>query len=521
MGSDYSGKVATADQMRRFDAEAIGEFGVPGLVLMENAGRLVFEAVCDLLGPVSGRLVSVVAGRGNNGGDGFVAARHLRGAGALVRVFLLGDADDVKGDAGVNLNIIRTNGLMVESVKSAEEMKSALADSNVVLDAIFGTGLKGDIEGLAADAIMEINGCGQPVVAVDLPSGLDADTGRILGVCVEADCTVTFGLPKLGHFMYPGASYVGSLRVGEIGIPHVIFDEADIEVAGADWVIDHLPARPFDANKGIFGTTLIIAGSSGFTGAAILASEAALRSGAGLSVLALPVSLQDVAAAKLTEVMTRGLPENAGRAIGAKALMPALELAQKASSVVLGCGLGTDKETCEFVGQFVRSVRTPLTLDADGLNCLTEDLGALEGDHGEIVITPHPGEMARLLGTTPAEVQSNRLAAAREAAARFNCVVTLKGARTVTADPSGKVFINLTGNSGMATAGTGDVLSGVIGGLISQRVSVLDAAVCGVYIHGRAGDIAASSVGEVGMIASDVLTGVPFAFKDLCEFDDE
>lgn len=520
MDSEYSGKVATADQMRRFDTAAIEEYGVPGVILMENAGRHVFEAVRDLLGTVSGRMVTVVSGRGNNGGDGFVAARHLREAGALVRVFLIGDPGDVKGDAKVNLDALMSGGQVVESVKSAADMKPALAGCNVVLDAIFGTGLKGDIEGLAADAIMEINGCGRPVVAVDMPSGLDADTGRVLGVCVEADFTVTFALPKLGHFMYPGASYVGDLRVGDIGIPHALFEQVGTETAGADWVIDHLPVRPFDANKGTFGTTLVLAGSSGFIGAAVLASEAALRSGAGLSVLALPASLQDTAAAHLTEVMTRGLPETPGRALSAKALRPALELAEKASSVVLGCGIGTDGETADFVREFIASIKKPLVLDADGLNSLVEDKGALEGDHGELVITPHPGELARLLGTTVLEIQSNRLDAARETAARFNCVVVLKGARTITADPSGRAFINLTGNSGMATGGTGDVLAGAIGGLISQRVPVMDAAVCGVYVHGCAGDIAASELGEVGMIAGDVLAALPFAFKELVESTD-
>ena len=511
----YARKAATAEQMRDFDRRAEQEFGVPSSVLMENAGRHVSEAIRDMLGSVRGKRIAIVAGAGNNGGDGFVAARHLHDAGAEAAIFLLGDPASVKGDAKINLDILLKTGFTVKSVQSASELEAPLAHSDAVVDAIFGTGLRGEVRGLAAEVIQAINASGRPVVAVDVPSGLDADTGQILGVCVNADRTVTFALPKIGLLAYPGASCVGQLIVADIGIPHQLYDEVDVELPGEEWVAARLPKRPPDAHKGTFGSVIVIAGSVGLTGAAAMAAESALRSGAGLSTLAVPASLQDLMAVKLTEVMTHGLPETESRAIGAKAVEAALSLCEKATAVVLGCGIGTHPETCEFVSRFVRSVRKPMIVDADGLNCLAGDASALEGEHGEIVITPHPGEMARLLGTTAQEVQSNRMDAARKAASRFHCVTVLKGARTLIADPSGRAFVNPTGNSGMATGGTGDVLAGAIGGLLAQGLSPLDAAVCGAFVHGMAGDIAASAIGEAGMIAGDVLRALPAALKEL------
>ena len=510
-----AGKVATAEQMRELDRRAAEDFGVPSIVLMENAGRHVFEAVRELLGSVAGRRVTVAAGRGNNGGDGFVAARHLRDAGADVSVLLLADPADVKGDAKANLDILLKTGLPVNSIQSASEIESVLIHSHAIIDAIFGTGLRGEVEGLPADVIRAVNASRRPVVAADVPSGLDADTGRIWGVCVSADCTVTFALPKIGLLTYPGAACVGRLIVADIGIPHELYDEINVELPDEKWVAARLPGRPPDAHKGTFGTAIVIAGSPGLTGAAAMAAEAALRSGAGLCTLGVPVGLQDIMAAKLTEVMTRGLPETEGRALSAGALDAALELCEKGTAVVLGCGLGTHPETAEFVRRFVQAVRKPMVVDADGLNCLAGDVRVLEGDHGDLIVTPHPGEMARLLGTTAEQVQSNRVDTAREAASRFHSIVVLKGARTLIAEPSGRVFINPTGNVGLATGGTGDVLAGAIGGLLAQGLSPFDAAVCGVFVHGRAGDIAAWRIGVAGMIAGDVLRAVPEALREL------
>ncbi len=510
-------KVATAEQMRGFDRRASEEFGVPSIVLMENAGRSVFETVRENLGSLEWKHVTVVAGRGNNGGDGFVVARHLHDAGARVSVFLLGKPEDVRGDARVNLDILLESGIPVPSITSADEIAVSLTHSHLVVDAIFGTGLRGEVTGLPADVIRAISAARKPTVAVDIPSGMDADTGEILGVCVRADTTVTFALPKIGLLTYPGAACVGKLVVADIGIPKCLYEEVTVEFLDDAMVASRLPARPPDAHKGTFGTAIVIAGSLGLTGAAAMASEAALRAGAGLSTLGCASSLQDVMAIKLTEVMTRGLPETDARSISSGALDPALELIEKGDSVVLGCGLGTHPDTCDFVHRLVKSVRKPMIIDADGLNALAKDTGTLEGDHGDLVLTPHPGEMARLLGTDTQAVQSNRMDVVREAASRFRCVVVLKGARTLIADPSGRVRINPTGGPGLATGGTGDVLAGTIGGLLAQGLSPLDAAICGAFIQGRAGDIAAEQLGAAGVIAGDVLRALPYALKELYE----
>ena len=508
-------KVATAEQMRGFDRRASEEFGVPSIVLMENAGRSVFEAVRDALGGLENRHITIVAGRGNNGGDGFVVARHLREAGARVSVFLLGSPEDVGGDARTNLDMLLESGVAVSGVASANDITAALATSHAVVDAMFGTGLRGEVTGLPAEVISAINAAGKPVVAVDIPSGMDADTGEILGACVEADCTVTFALPKIGLLTYPGAACVGQMTVADIGIPKCLYDGITVELVDESMAASKLPARPPDAHKGTFGTAVVIAGSLGMTGATAMASEAALRAGAGLSTLGCPAGLWNVMAAKLTEVMTRGLPDGGNGAFSADAVSQALELIEKGDSTVVGCGIGTHAGTIEFVHRLVKLARKPMIVDADGLNALAQDVGILEGEHGDLVLTPHPGEMSRLLGTSVQAVQSNRMDVAREAASRFRCVVVLKGARTLIADPSGRVFINPTGGPGLATGGTGDVLAGAIGGLLAQGLSPLDAAVCGAFVHGRAGDIAAEELGAAGTIAGDVLGALPYALKEL------
>lgn len=510
-------KVATAEQMREFDRRTAEEFGVPSLVLMENAGRHVAETAARMLGSPHERRVVIVAGSGNNGGDGFVAARHLHDAGAVVSVFLLADPGRVKGDAKVNLDILLDRGFSVQQVNDASQLADALSDADLVVDAIFGTGLHGDVSGLIRDVISAMNAAQTPVLAVDIPSGVDADSGKIWGVAVRADCTVTFALPKIGLLVYPGASCVGELTVADIGIPDQLFDEVMVEMPTREWVAARLPHRPPDAHKGTFGTTLVIAGSPGLTGAAAMAAESALRAGCGLSTLAVSAGLQDLMATKLTEVMTRGLPETEDRAISSDAVRDALALSERATAVVLGCGLGTHPETAKFVRRFVKSATKPIIIDADGLNAFAGDTRVLEEQHTDLILTPHPGEMSRLIGTAASEVQSNRIETARSAAARFRSVVVLKGARTLIAEPGGRVYINTTGNPGMATGGTGDVLAGIIGGLLAQGMSASGAAVCGVYVHGLAGDIAAESVGAAGMIAGDVIRAIPYALKQLYE----
>lgn len=507
-------KLATTEQMRMFDRLASDRYGVSSIVLMENAGRLVYDAVLGVLGSVSAKRIVVISGKGNNGGDGFVVARHLRDTGAIVRVYTIGDAAEFKGDAKTNYDILMSTGFDITSITTIEDIGD-LSRCDAVIDAIYGTGLKGDITGLAGDVIDAVNRCGKPVIAVDVPSGIDADTGGIHSVCVKADVTATFALPKPGLFLYPGAAYTGLVIAGDIGIPHELYADIKIEITTPEFVTGSLPVRSPDAHKGTFGTVAVIAGSRGMAGAAALASEAVLRVGAGLSILCVPVGLRDIMAIKLTEVMTRGLPETSDGMLSSAAVDDALRICEKASAVVLGCGLGLSEDTIEFVNGILRSSKTSMVIDADALNCISQQNGNPAKLQDNTVITPHPAEIARLLGTTTAEIQSDRLGAAKNASQQFGCVVVLKGAGTVIANPAGRVYVNTTGNPGMATGGTGDVLAGMIGGLMSQGMPAFDAAVSGVFIHGAAGDIAAKAIGESGMLAGDLLNAVPAALKEL------
>ncbi|MHB1457553.1 MAG: NAD(P)H-hydrate dehydratase [Armatimonadota bacterium] len=507
-------KLSSAEQMREFDRLATERYGVPSIVLMENAGRLVHDAVHTILTSVAKKRIVVIAGKGNNGGDGFVAARHLRDAGADVCVYILSDADTIKGDAKVNLDILNKTGFFISTITAVRDIEEDLNKCDALVDAVYGTGLNGDITGLPADVINAVNQCRKPVISVDIPSGVDAETGQIHGVSVQADVTATFALPKLGLFLYPGAGHTGFVIAGDIGIPHELFSNIKVEITTPEFVANCLPLRSVAAHKGIFGTTAVIAGSKGMTGAGALASEAVLRTGAGLSILCVPASLQNAMAIKLTEVMTRGLPETPDGMLSTSAVSDALRICEKASAVVLGCGLGVSEDTFKFIDEFIKSTKIPIVIDADGLNCISQYGEKSKKFRDNIVITPHPTEMARLLGTTTAEIQSDRLGAAKKASQQFGCVVVLKGAGTVIASFDEHAFINTTGNPGMATGGTGDVLAGVIGGLMSQGLSAFDAAVSGVFIHGMAGDIAADEIGESGMIAGDLLVAVP---KALCE----
>ncbi|MBI2844495.1 MAG: NAD(P)H-hydrate dehydratase [Armatimonadetes bacterium] len=510
-------RIVTADQMKELDRRASEEFGVPSIVLMENAGLRTFDVVYKLLDRVQGSTVAVICGRGNNGGDGLVVARHLHQIGVDVRALIVGKTGDMKGDAGVNLEIALKSGIAVEEVTEIAQVRRALAHSDLVVDALFGTGIRGEITGLAGEVIDAINESIRPVVAVDLPSGLDADTGQIAGRCVWADETVTFALPKIGLATYPGAAYAGQVSVAEIGIPERAFQTAGIGtfLTSAEDVAARLPARPPDAHKGTFGHAALIAGSVGMTGAAAMAAASAVRVGAGLVTLGVPESLNDILEVKVTEAMTVPLPETDERSFSPAALERALELIDRCDAVAVGPGLSRNPGTVAFVLELLPQIEKPMVLDADGLNAVSQDVSVLERLKAPAVITPHPGEMARLTGTQAAAIQSNRLKAARDTAARFGVVVALKGAGTVTASPDGEAWINPTGSPAMASGGMGDILTGAIAGLLAQGLSVTDTAICGVYIHGRAGEIAAEEVGEAGAAATDLLPLLPRTIEEL------
>ncbi len=505
-------KLVTAGEMRELDRRTIKDVGVPSLVLMENAGRSTYQILRrefpELQGPVA-----VLAGRGNNGGDGFVVARYLANDGFPVTVFLLAARDQVQGDALVNLKILEEMQVDVEEVLGEEQLSSVghrLSRAELVVDALLGTGLNSPVRGLLAQVIARVNQVRSPVLAVDIPSGLSADTGEPLGEAVEAEVTVTYGFPKIGQIVPPGRDFVGRLWQVNISIPSALAQEIATELAESKEMRRLLPPRTFTSHKGTFGHLVVLAGSEGKTGAAVLAAEAGLRIGAGLVTAAVPASLNDILEVKLTEAMTLPLPEAEGaRALGARAVTPLTDFLTDKTAVALGPGLGTHPETQELVRQVVRDSPLPFVIDADGVNALAGHPEVLQAAAGPRIITPHPGEMARFLGTTSKEVQSRRLETAREVAEAHQVWVVLKGAQTVVAAPDGRLSLNPTGNPALASGGTGDVLTGLIGGLLAQGLAPWDAARLGVYLHGLAADYLEEVVGPRGHAAGDLLTGFP------------
>lgn len=522
-------KVVTSQEMRAIDRAAIEGLGMPGVVLMENAGRGVFRELEAYMDGVKDLRALVVAGKGNNGGDGFVVARHLANHGAEVRIVLLGKVSEVQGDAKVNLEIARGMKLPIREIadeEALEDLANSLSEAEVVVDAIFGTGFTGKAEGLHGRAIEMMNEGEAPIIAIDCPSGLNVDTGFAEGACIEADLTVTMGLPKRGHLLYPGADLCGEVVVVDIGVPPSLVEQQKVRVATMEEEEARmlLPQRPGDAHKGDCGTVYLLAGSVGFTGAGAMASLAALRSGAGLVTWGLPQSLNDAMEAKVTEVMTKPLPETSARSLSVKALAESGSLLKKATVLALGPGISTHPETVELVHEAAATLTLPMVIDADGLNCLALKKGwAKSRSHSkaEWVLTPHPGEMARLLGITTEQVQMDRIGIAERAAEEFHATIVLKGAPTIIACSGQDTYINTTGNPGMASGGTGDVLTGIIAGFMAQGLSGYSAAKLGVYVHGLAGDLAAQEKTEPGMIAGDVLEKIPAALKQLLNYPEE
>jgi NAD(P)H-hydrate epimerase len=514
--------LATAAEMRRADRSATERYGVPSLLLMENAGRGAADALERVQGPVRGRRIAVVCGKGNNGGDGFVVARHLLGRGARVTAWLVGRTAEVQGDARVNLEALRRAGETVTEAAEADgpafgRLRAELGAADLVVDALLGTGVRGAATGSIASAIEAVNaaaGAGRPVCALDLPSGLPSDGEAPEGPVVRARVTVTFGLPKLGLVLPAGAAHAGRVEIADLGIPREWLGEgiptALLEAADARAA---LPPRSTDAHKGSYGHLLVVAGSVGRTGAAVLACLGALRVGTGLVTCAIPASQQPVVAAQLPEPMTEPLPETAARTLSAKAIERVVELLSRMDAVALGPGVGLDPETQAAVQVLVRDGERPMVVDADALTALAGRPGLCREAPAPRLLTPHPGEAARLLGCSVTEVQKDRLASARRLAAESGAVVALKGAGTVVASPDGRAMLNPTGNPGMATGGTGDVLTGVAGGLLAQGVAPVAALSAAVYLHGLAGDLAAEARGEAGLVAGDVADAIPAAIR--------
>ncbi len=511
-------KVVTAQEMRDIDRKAMTDFKIPGVVLMENAGIQVVRAVLEKLPFVQGRTVTIFAGRGNNGGDGLVAARHLFNMGADVKVLMLGNSEKIAGDAALNLEIWKRMGQKVYSVTRMDDINAVrlfLAKTDIVVDAIYGTGFKGVVKDYAGRVIDAVNACDRPVISVDIPSGLEADTGRVNGPCIMAGLTVTFGLPKVGLLLEPGASCAGELMVADISLPASLLKDNQIKCNMIDenMVRGWLPFRTTSSHKGDYGRVLVVGGSLGMAGAACLTAEAVIRAGAGLVTLAVPEGIYNPVASKLTEVMVVTVPQTLEGTPAKEALPVIGDMLERAEVLAIGPGLSTNPETTELVRAIVARSNRPVVLDADGLNAFVGHTDLLSKARKPLVITPHPGEMSRLAGMSTEAVQQDRLQQARRWASAWGAVLVLKGAKTIVASPDGTTYINTTGNPGMATGGSGDVLTGIVAGLLAQGMDPAEAAAAGAYLHGAAGDAAAREKGMMGLVAGDILTALPGVTK--------
>jgi len=512
-------KAVTAEVMQQLDRRTIEEFGIPGLELMERAGANAAAIIQERFGGGADPSAMILAGKGNNGGDGLVIARILAGQGWRVELILLADAASLSGDARANYDRLPPAVAVSGGDASLPDKLADCRGFTVLVDALFGTGLTSGLTGFFAEAAAMLNFSGRPVVAVDVPSGVDASSGRVPGGAVKASLTITFGLAKLGQILFPGAAHVGELVVSDIGIPAALMaaapgvtflDEAEAAVL--------LKPRSRTAHKGSNGHALIVAGSTGKSGAAAMAANSAMRSGAGLVTLAAPDAVHAILELKTTEAMTVPLSACAEGSLGYDAIEELLSLAVGKNVMAVGPGIGTAAETASVVRSVIASAALPLVIDADGLNAVAADLAVIdESEAPFIIMTPHPGEMARLAGVTTAEVESERLATARNFAAAHNVYLVLKGARTVIAAPDGRIAVNGSGNPGMASGGTGDVLTGVVAALAAQGYEPFAACCLGVFIHGLAADLVAADKGEIGLIATDIQEKLPYAFNRLAE----
>lgn len=513
-------RVLNTQQMQEADRRTIQELGIPAAVLMENAGRQVVTAMESAFEALETLRVGILCGRGNNGGDGFVVARTLAERGIDVAVYLVGHGEDVRGEARVNLEALRTLGLDIVEVGDATAWElhgTDVLSADVIVDALFGTGLREPLSGLFETIVEDVNASTCPVVSVDLPSGLLASRTEIPGPAIDATLTVTLGAPKLPLVLPPAEALVGNLVIAEIGIPVSIIEDVSgsrVELLTKESMAALVSPRAPDSHKGDYGRVLIVAGSMGKTGAAVLAGLSALRSGAGLVTVATPRSCVPLVAAGRPELMTLPLAEDAGGVIAAGAIDQVLNF--DADIIAVGPGLGVGPEARAFVQTLVERAGIPLVLDADAITAFAGDVGRLSGRDGvDVILTPHPGEMARLTGLPVEAVQTERLDIARAFAVDHRVHVVLKGYRTVVAAPSGRTAVNLTGNPGMATAGSGDVLTGMIAGWFGQLLDADAAARLAVYLHGLSGDLAEADEGEVAMVAGDIVDRLGDAIAEL------
>ena len=513
-------RVLNTDQMREADRRTIHDIGIPSIVLMENAGRQAVAAMEAAFEDLTTSRVGVLCGRGNNGGDGFVVARTLIQRGVETSVFLIGSVADVQGDARTNLEVLGRIGLTIVEITSAQDWElhfSEISECDVLVDAMLGTGFHGGLTGLLQTVVADVNAVGVPVVAIDLPTGVSADSTEVEGDAVQASMTVTLAAPKIPLVFPPADSHAGDLVIADIGIPYPVIDELDgpyLELLTRERMREIIPARAAESHKGDFGRVLIVAGSLGRTGAAHLTAIGALRSGAGLVTVATPRSCLPILASMAPEYMTEALDETPSGGIDFASLDRLFDI--DADVIAVGPGIGRDPGTVAFVHGLLERAGVPVVIDADALNAFAGDPDRLMGRDGvDVIVTPHPGEMARLLGGSIEAVQRGRLEQARRFAAAHRVHVVLKGHRTVIAGPDGRSFVNLTGNAGMATGGTGDLLTGMIAAWVGQLLDAEAACKLAVYLHGMAGDLAEAEEGEASLIASDIAACLGDAILEL------
>jgi NAD(P)H-hydrate epimerase len=513
-------KILTSREMKEIDRAAIEDIGIPGPVLMENAGFQVTRALRKKFPGLRDERIVIVAGKGNNGGDGLVVARHLFNLGATPEVLLVASQDEVKGDAALNLGIALRLGIPVTEIRTPDEWKQARMDvlhASVIVDALFGTGLLKPLDGLYALAVEDINRARAFKVAVDIPSGLSSDTFELIGPCVRADMTVALAAPKIAHIFPPAEECVGELVVAGISIPPSLLQSSALrlELVERGAVESFFKKRKKDTHKGTYGHLLVVAGSVGKTGAAVLAGRAGLRMGAGLVTVATAASGLPAIARGMMELMTEPLAETSEKTVAKEALPRVVELLKGKNGLLIGPGLSTRPSTAELVLSLIPRIKVPSVIDADGLNILASDPERLRRLQAPAVLTPHPGEFARLTGRSNADVLKYRLELVPAFAEKYGVHIVLKGYRTLTASPDGRVFVNPTGNPGMATGGSGDVLSGMIASQIVQEKDFLGAVFSAVYVHGLSADIAAGKLGEKYLTAGDIIRYLPQAMKSM------
>ncbi len=503
-------KVSTVEQMRNLDRRAIERFKTPDALLMENAGEAVYFVIHSEFGIKNKRFI-IFCGIGNNGGDGFVVARKLHSNGGLVTVFLLGDSKKLTGCARDNFDTISTFPIRIEKVTSMEQLAHSVAGCDAVVDAIFGTGLVRDVGGIYGEVIELINESGKTVFSVDIPSGINGDNGQVMGCAVKANYTVTFGLPKLGNLLYPGFELCGKLYVTHISFSPSLYDADEIKVETNDPL--PIPIRGEDTHKGSYGKALFIAGSSNYLGAPYFASLSFLKAGGGLSYLASPESITNFLAAKGSEIVFGPQRETERGSLSIEAKDDLLQFSEKADMVVMGPGLSLNEETQQLVRQLAPLIDKPLIIDGDGITAISQNIDLIKKRKNVTILTPHLGEMSRIIKADIAEINLHKVPLLTKACQELNAFIILKGAHTLIGLPDERIYINMSGNPGMATAGSGDVLVGTIAAMYGLGFSLEESTRMGVFMHGLAGDLAMRDMGEDGIIAGDIMNYLPEAVR--------